>query len=221
MDDVRFDRLARVLGNGTTRRGVLGALAAFAGLELSASAKRRRAAGKPEGPKRPDKPKKPSKPDKPTTPAKVLVCHKPGTAAQQTLSIASPAVAAHLRHGDHLGACCPADHVFCNGHCCPPPPQGGKAMCCPDGSCGCAGTCCKDDCFYEFAHDTNGGERLVGELCCAGSGRHVCLTGEKSEKCCPIDSAKDAGICECETCCTQSDCSCIGQGGIAGSYRRR
>jgi hypothetical protein len=36
---------------------------------------------------------------------KVLVCHKPDKKGGHTLSIASPAVPAHLAHGDRLGAC--------------------------------------------------------------------------------------------------------------------
>lgn len=38
-------------------------------------------------------------------PAQVAICHKPGTSAQQTLIVADPAVPAHVRHGDRLGAC--------------------------------------------------------------------------------------------------------------------
>ncbi len=36
---------------------------------------------------------------------KVLVCHKPDKKGGHTISIASPAVPAHLAHGDRLGAC--------------------------------------------------------------------------------------------------------------------
>lgn len=36
---------------------------------------------------------------------KVLICHKPDKKGGHTLSIASPAVPAHLAHGDYLGAC--------------------------------------------------------------------------------------------------------------------
>jgi hypothetical protein len=36
---------------------------------------------------------------------KVLVCHKPDKNGGHTLSIAEPAVSAHLAHGDKLGAC--------------------------------------------------------------------------------------------------------------------
>lgn len=36
---------------------------------------------------------------------KVLVCHKPDKKGGNTISIASPAVPAHLAHGDKLGAC--------------------------------------------------------------------------------------------------------------------
>lgn len=35
----------------------------------------------------------------------VTVCHKPGTPAEQTLTIPRPALDAHLGHGDTLGAC--------------------------------------------------------------------------------------------------------------------
>jgi hypothetical protein len=35
----------------------------------------------------------------------VILCHKPGTAAEQTLCVPESAVNAHLRHGDHLGEC--------------------------------------------------------------------------------------------------------------------
>ena len=36
---------------------------------------------------------------------KVLVCHKPDKKGGHTISIAEPAVPAHLAHGDILGAC--------------------------------------------------------------------------------------------------------------------
>jgi len=35
----------------------------------------------------------------------VTICHKPGTPAEQTKEVDSPAVAAHLAHGDTLGPC--------------------------------------------------------------------------------------------------------------------
>jgi hypothetical protein len=36
---------------------------------------------------------------------KVLICHKPDKKGGHTLSVAAPAVPAHLGHGDKLGAC--------------------------------------------------------------------------------------------------------------------
>lgn len=36
---------------------------------------------------------------------KVTICHKPGKPAEQTISIASAALPAHLRHGDYEGEC--------------------------------------------------------------------------------------------------------------------
>jgi hypothetical protein len=35
----------------------------------------------------------------------VTICHKPGTPAQQTMSIPQPALSGHLVHGDTLGPC--------------------------------------------------------------------------------------------------------------------
>ncbi|GMQ98504.1 MAG: BMP family ABC transporter substrate-binding protein [Acidimicrobiia bacterium] len=35
----------------------------------------------------------------------VITCHKPGTAAEHTLSVAAKAVAAHVGHGDYIGIC--------------------------------------------------------------------------------------------------------------------
>ena len=35
----------------------------------------------------------------------VTICHKPGTPAEQTKEVDSPAVPAHLAHGDTLGPC--------------------------------------------------------------------------------------------------------------------
>jgi len=35
----------------------------------------------------------------------VVICHKPGTPAEHTMTVAQPAVAAHLAHGDTLGPC--------------------------------------------------------------------------------------------------------------------
>jgi len=47
----------------------------------------------------------PSEGGEPTQGKKVLVCHKPDKNGGHTLSIAEPAVSAHLAHGDKLGAC--------------------------------------------------------------------------------------------------------------------
>jgi hypothetical protein len=37
--------------------------------------------------------------------AKVTICHKPGTPAEQTITVALPALAAHAAHGDYPGEC--------------------------------------------------------------------------------------------------------------------
>jgi hypothetical protein len=39
------------------------------------------------------------------TPTLVIICHKPGTPAEQTLELPESAIAGHLGHGDVLGAC--------------------------------------------------------------------------------------------------------------------
>jgi hypothetical protein len=36
---------------------------------------------------------------------RVVICHKPGTPAEHTLSVPPEAVPAHLGHGDTLGPC--------------------------------------------------------------------------------------------------------------------
>jgi len=36
-----------------------------------------------------------------------MLCHQPGTPAQQTLIVPPEAVEGHLRHGDYLGECRP------------------------------------------------------------------------------------------------------------------
>jgi hypothetical protein len=188
MDKQHFDDLARAFGRSLTRRRVISAVAGLAGLGSSAvSAKRARS--KSDG-------AKPSA--RQNQGWKTTICHKPGTRAEQTLTVSPSAVDAHLRHGDHLGACCPAGAVFCDGSCCAPPPQGGEARCCPDGSCGCAGACCADACFW----DNRGGPTPVEEFCCLAPDREICKTDEKLETCCPANN----------------DCSCAS--GIAGSYKR-
>lgn len=48
---------------------------------------------------------KPAEENEPTNGKKVLICHKPDKKGGHTLSIAEPAVPAHLAHGDKLGPC--------------------------------------------------------------------------------------------------------------------
>jgi hypothetical protein len=95
MGDNRFDALTRRLATGHTRRAVLRGLAG-GGVLLAAGAGTTRA--KPVG--------------------KVTICHKPGTAAEATLTVAASAVDVHLGHGDHLGRClaCSVDGAMeCDG----------------------------------------------------------------------------------------------------------
>lgn len=40
---------------------------------------------------------------------KIIICHKPGTNAEKTLTVSRSAVLAHLGHGDYLGACTSSD----------------------------------------------------------------------------------------------------------------
>lgn len=116
MDHQRFDALIRAFGNGARRRDVLALLAGMAGLGLEEavarrkqrkgknknkvarqkkSRKQRRGKGKGKG-----KDKGQSKGQ-----SKVILCHKPGTPAAATITVAEPAVKAHLAHGDTLGPC--------------------------------------------------------------------------------------------------------------------
>ena len=80
--------------------------------------------------------------------AKVTICHKPGTPAEQTKSVPEEAVPGHLGHGDYLGECkvtpppptdvcpnidgdqgsVPDGMVIAEGKCVTPPPR-----LCPDG----------------------------------------------------------------------------------------
>src|SRR5262249_34871179 len=38
--------------------------------------------------------------------SKVTICHKPGTAAEQTMEVPASALGGHLGHGDFVGVCC-------------------------------------------------------------------------------------------------------------------
>ena len=49
---------------------------------------------------------------------KVTICHKPGTPAEETITISENAVQAHLDHGDFVGTCET-----------PPPPSGNLLQC--------------------------------------------------------------------------------------------
>jgi len=49
---------------------------------------------------------------------KVTICHKPGTPAEQTITISVNALDTHLAHGDFVGACET-----------PPPPTGNLVSC--------------------------------------------------------------------------------------------
>jgi len=95
MDGSRFDALARKLATGHSRRAVFRGLAG-GGVLVATGAGRTRA--------------------KPVE--KVTLCHKPGTPAAKTLTVADRAVEAHLAHGDSLGPCaeCPVDRAMeCDG----------------------------------------------------------------------------------------------------------
>jgi hypothetical protein len=63
----------------------------------------------PEERSKPEKTKTPKPKDTPepvdTASEKVVICHKPGTPAQDTLSVPESALSGHLGHGDTLGPC--------------------------------------------------------------------------------------------------------------------
>lgn len=138
MDDRKFDQLAKMLAGAASRRSVLkgsagaavaGALALFRGAGARAAANN------------------------------FVICHKPGTAAEKTMEVASSAVSGHMGHGDRAGACaCPVDKVCGTGNelCCVGDQvcQGGTTCGCPaelpelcDSGSGLCGACCSDaDC---------------------------------------------------------------------------
>ena len=76
-------------------------------LEVAASAVEAHVAhGDYEGPCSADEPlPEPGDESEEDTEGKLLICHKPGTPAEQTLEVAASAVDAHLAHGDVLGSC--------------------------------------------------------------------------------------------------------------------
>jgi hypothetical protein len=178
MDRHGFDDLLRGLAIGVSRRSVLGGLIGgfLGGLSGRAAAANR-------GQER------------------VVLCHHhPGGA--RTMTVAVPALAAHLAHGDTVGPC----EAFC------PPSQlcgtGAEPECCLDTNTACCGgVCCdlnggEDCCVGQFGHTCC----PVGRECCGGA---CCPEGEG----CWQGLCLPAGIIPCgETFCDRNAGECCAAG---------
>jgi hypothetical protein len=193
MDAAGFDRLAKTLGAGANRRGVLAALVSLAGLNLtrgSAAAKDR----------------------------KVTICHRTESAEQpfRPITVAESAIPAHEAHGDLVG--CGANEeldlaacvcrprgvagVGCNPSDCPSgqtcetrqiPPSGATAnVCCQyaqaDQGCG------------QINPDPFAGRFTCTEICALGAGR-----GTQNDLV-PCDLQHSCGTCPRGFTCLPSRC---------------
>ena len=95
MDNARFEALSRMLGAGTTRRGVVGSLAILAGWSRSEAIGKRHVRSDTKRERRHGG----SGAD---ADRKVTICHRTGSRKQpfQAIEVARSAVAAHEAHGD-------------------------------------------------------------------------------------------------------------------------
>jgi hypothetical protein len=158
MDGHRFDGLARSLAVVTSRRSVFAAVGGGLIVALGRSS--------PAEAKRP----------------KVELCHK-----GKTISVAEPAVRAHLRHGDTLGPCCVSGKI-CEYD------EAPGGICCPNATDGCV--------LFDYETQTPGTACCPAHRTCTPSGD---LPGYV---CCPEDvPCADNGN------CCPSGKSCVGIGG--------
>jgi hypothetical protein len=179
MDQTRFDELARGLASGATRRRLVqGAAVALAGgIGLTAAGGvfarkgkqglRAQSTGKGKGKGQ----------------EKVELCHKPGTADQEEIVVAQPAVQAHLKHGDSEGVC-PCSR-----------PSPGISTCC-NGADACGAT-----------HGRECGTDASGTLCFCGStlaGRGGCFLGDLNN--CQRAKCTDDRDCDTDEACVAAPC---------------
>jgi hypothetical protein len=115
MDTDTFDRLAKTLGSGASRRGVFAALVSLAGLDLARGA----AAAKDH---------------------KVTICHRTESAEQpfRAITVAESAIPAHEAHGD-LVSCGANEELDLEACVCRP--RGGAAVGCNPPDCPNGQTC--------------------------------------------------------------------------------
>jgi hypothetical protein len=214
MDAARFDSLTKRLSDPQSRRRLLGgalygivagAAAAVSGERLGRSeteAKKQAKAARKKGGNttRQGQPK-------------VRLCHK-----GKTLTVAEPAVPAHLRHGDTIGPCEATPPPECTtAATCPVPPQLCEQATCVDGKCGsgpkAAGTVCR----------AAAGECDVAEVCngtaldCPANqvkpNQTPCSGGSCQNGRCTA-CATEGGFCASdEACCGELVCSDTGQCG--------
>jgi hypothetical protein len=190
MDGQRFDRLTVALAGGVSRRTVLrallgGLLGGVAGGHTATAAR-----GKD----------------------RVVICHRSrGGAKTRTITVAAPAVAAHLSHGDTIGEC-EEDLPFCA------PSQwcntSAGLVCCTDtGTVCCGGPCCAGEaCCYDEQTGTGtcclGGEAsCCGGTCCPEG--WLCLDPFQ-RLCIPYGGAQQCGETFCDRnadeCCHDGQC---------------
>lgn len=181
MDDTRFDQLTRSMAAGTTRRRVLGGVvAAIAGgmaLTADGANARKRAKAQKNG-KGQDK---------------VEICHKPGTPDEKTIRVAEPAVKAHLKHGDTLGACPCANP--CGDDCC-----GDDEACIGGGREDIPQTCCPTD-------NVCGGPEAELQICCSNS--ETCIGEIPNQSCCANENLCGGPENTVKICCTGGT-TCVG-----------
>lgn len=155
MDGRGFDDVTRRLASGVSRRQMLRGLAggAFGMIVLGKAA---RVAAEAD---------------------KVTICHKPGTPAERTLSVASSAVAAHIAHGDVEGPCASPDP--CAGVVCSAVENGTNQ--CIEGE-------CQLTCSDGYQPDGTGGcspaDPCSGVICSeVENGTSQCLDGQCQTAC--------------------------------------
>jgi len=215
MENDRFDQLTRHLAQGASRRRILGGLAGAlvggVGLTTGGDAKKRAKAQKNDKEKN----------------DKVLICHKPGTPAQQEKEVPQSALKGHKEHGDTEGPCPTSP---------PPPPPPPPPPVCP-GGCKAGETCIGGGTIGSTTYPLTccpngkvcGGPTADVQICCTGAstctgdipnqqctcdGTTVCAAGETCigggtidsttfpKTCCPNGKVCGGPEAEVQICCT-------------------
>jgi hypothetical protein len=196
MDPARFDSLTRLLLDPQSRRRLLGgALRGSVAVTAAAVTGASLGRAETEARKKGGKARKGGKKAKKGKKQKVTICHK-----GQTITVAEPAVPAHLRHGDTVGSCgaSPPPPPICDGDCLDQPTctaLGAGCVCRTlQGSCG--------ECIPD-GQQAGGINECCTNTFCAAEG----ICGECLLVTCP------AGPCTATSCGT--GCTCVSLGGGA------